>query len=317
MERADAELEGTGANVTVDIAIAGLISNKAVESTKHFIDGSGAQYSKELYGTGVNNPNDTGGVQYCQPIASQKNNNASSSSSSRRKETMEEKKCDKCTKDCLTPSNLMKVKLKSMTDEMKTRGFVARPHHFEKRPFLCSTDLEDYLVNHSVFTWMPHLVFNSSHIRCWEFGCSGSLKMSRIKHRSVEAIDGVKFILCAQYQCNKCLHYKSSLDFDAMARSGYPLAVLALCPVIPFKKSSVERATYELMITLCSSGTSFEGFEKLVQSTRFRVFTQAASSFLQMQSIKNTAVQPLQATTGLGSLGVAVLGYFFSSSRVE
>ena len=306
----DEELEGTGANVPVDTIITALIFNNPTESTKHLIDGSGAQFSDSLYGTGRNNPNDTGGEQFCQPTAKQKRGGAgsSSSSSSKRKETLEEKKCDMCHKDCQKPSNLMLAKLQKCIAAMKTSGFASSPRHFERNPFLCSSDLEEHLVNQDVLTWMPHLIYWNSTIRCWVNGCGGSLKMAKISHRSVEAMDGVKFILSAQYLCENCGRYKTSLDLDAMAQSGFPLAVLALCPVVPFKKSSVEKGTYELMITLCSSGTPFEAFGKMVESTRFGVYTKTASRFLQMQAIKNTGVQPLKATTGLGSSGVAILG---------
>ena len=306
----DDESEVTGANVYLDTIVTALITNKANESTKQLINGSRAQFSDSLYGTGINNPNDTRGEQFCQPTAKQKRAGASSSSSSsdKRKETLEEKKCDMCHKDCQKPSNLMLAKLQKCIAEMKTSGFASSPRHFERNPFLCSTDLEEHLVNQDVLTWMPHLIYWNSTIRCWVKGCGGSLKISKISHRSVEAIDGVKFILSAQYRCDKCCHYKSSLDLDAMAQSGFPLAVLSLCPVIPFKKSSVEKGTYELMITLCSSGTPFEAFGKMVESTRFGVYTTTASRFLQLQAIKNTAVQQLQATTGLGSSGVAILG---------
>ena len=306
----DTEKEGTGANVVLDMTIAALISDVPTESTKHIINGTAAQYSTSLYGTGTNNPNDTGEAQYCQPVSARKNRggSSSSSSSSQRQETLEEKKCDKCKKDCLTPNNLMAEKLKKCIDQMGTPEFMNSPRHFESNPFLCSNDLNEYLVNHGVLTWVPHYLYKSSLVRCWVVDCGGHLNMTRIKKRSVEAINGVTFVLYAQYQCDKCNCFKTSLDLDAMALAGFPLAVLNSCPVVPFKKSSVEKATYETLITLCSSGTAFEGFAKLVSTTRFRVYTHAASTFLQMQSIMNVEVQPLQASTGLGLSGVAILG---------
>ena len=104
----DTEKEGTGANVVLDMTIAALISDVPTESTKHIINGTAAQYSTSLYGTGTNNPNDTGEAQYCQPVSARKNRggSSSSSSSSQRQETLEEKKCDKCKKDCLTQRNI-------------------------------------------------------------------------------------------------------------------------------------------------------------------------------------------------------------------
>ena len=89
----DTEKEGTGANVVLDMTIAALISDVPTESTKHIINGTAAQYSTSLYGTGTNNPNDTGEAQYCQPVSARKNRggSSSSSSSSQRQETLEEK----------------------------------------------------------------------------------------------------------------------------------------------------------------------------------------------------------------------------------
>ena len=79
----DDESEVTGANVYLDTIVTALITNKANESTKQLINGSRAQFSDSLYGTGINNPNDTRGEQFCQPTAKQKRAGASSSSSSR------------------------------------------------------------------------------------------------------------------------------------------------------------------------------------------------------------------------------------------
>jgi hypothetical protein len=202
----------------------------------------------------------------------------------------------------------MDKKLKEYINEMEKAEFQNRPHHFERNPFLSSLHLEDHLVNRDVYTWVPDFIYKSHLIRCWKGGCGGGLKRTRTLTRSVEAIDGVKFILYAQYQCEKCHGLKSSLDLDAMGQSGYPLSVLELCPVVPFKKSSVEKETYELMITLCSSGTKFEAFQHLVQKVRFRAYTKAASLFLQMQAITSAAVRPLQRSTGLGASGVSILG---------
>jgi hypothetical protein len=310
------ETESTGANVVMDSIIGALISNVPTEATKHIINGSSAQYSNSLYGTGINNPNDTGkDAQYCQPVSSSagsggssSRSSSSSSSSSRRKDTLEQKKCSTCNKDCQTPNNLMKIKLKDCIEKMGKADFQNSPHHFTRNSFLNSSNVDEHLVNIDILTWVPDLIYKSSLVRCWQKDCGGGLKRTRILTRSVESLDGVKFVLYAQYECEKCHVLKTSLDLEAMAQSGYPLPILDLCPVVPFKKSSVEKETYEMLITLCTAGMSFEAFQNLVQQKRFRAYTKAASFFLQMQSIMHVAVQPLKASTGLGFSGVAILG---------
>ena len=127
----ETEKDATGANVVQDTIIAALIYNQPTNSTKHIINGSDAQYSASLHGTGINN--DTGEVQYCQPALARKSRSSGgSSSSSRRKETLEAKKCGICSKDCLTPNNLMAAKVKECIIKMSNSDFTNRPHHFRR-----------------------------------------------------------------------------------------------------------------------------------------------------------------------------------------
>ena len=167
--------------------------------------------------------------------------------------------------------------------QLSQPGFFA-PQHCCRNELLCSSNLEEVLMNRTVYVWFPHAVtptMTLDSVVCWTEGCTGgTITMCRINRRIVEGVDSLNFLLFAEFRCSKCKRDKSSLDAVSLTKMGFPCSVVQKMPVVELHDSLWTRGLFEDFASSVTSKLGPGDFANLIEEKRTATWLAEANAYL-------------------------------------